>query len=86
MVNLGTIHLNGIPGIVERNYNQAYTYFLDAIKLENSNAMIHLSFMYKNGLGLESQREMARKLLQDSAAIKNPTALYMLKEMGGEID
>lgn len=45
--------------------------------------MIHLSYMYKNALGLQSDRDMARKLLTESAASKNPTALYMLKEMGG---
>jgi TPR repeat protein len=46
---------------------------------DNTNAMIHLSYMYKNGLGLPSDREMAKKLLSESATNKNPTALYMLK-------
>ena len=30
MVNLGTIHLNGIPNLVEKSYNEAYRYFLKA--------------------------------------------------------
>ncbi len=79
MVNLGTIYLNGIPNMIERNYNEAYKYFVKAMDQQNSNAMIHLSYMYKNGLGLESDRDMAKKLLEESAANKNPTALYMLK-------
>ncbi len=79
MVNLGTIYLNGIPGLIERNYNEAYKYFVSAMDHDNTNAMIHLSYMYKNGLGLPSDREMAKKLLSESAANKNPTALYMLK-------
>lgn len=54
--------------------------------LDNSDAMIHLSYMYKNGLGFDSDQEMAKKLLQESAKNKNSTALYMLKEMGGEFD
>ena len=79
MVNLGTIYLNGIPNLIERNYNLAYEYFLKANKLQNSNALIHLSYMYKNGLGLPSDIEMAKQLLERSAVDKNPTALYMLK-------
>jgi TPR repeat protein len=35
--------------------------------------------MYKNGLGLQIDKEMAKKLLEESAANKNPTAVYMLK-------
>lgn len=31
--------------------------------LENSDAMIHLSYMYRNGLGLENDEELAKKLL-----------------------
>jgi TPR repeat protein len=30
MVNLGTVYLNGIPGIVERSYKKAYEYFCRA--------------------------------------------------------
>ena len=52
LVNLGTIYLNGIPKIIERNYNEAYKYFFNATKDENSNAFIHLSYMYNKGLGL----------------------------------
>lgn len=85
-VNLGTIFLNGIPGVVEKDYSKAYEHFVKAMKLDNSNALIHLSYMYKNSIGLEEDREMARKLLEESAANKNPTALYMLKEFGGEFD
>ncbi len=48
--------------------------------------MIHLSYMYKNALGLQSDREMTRKLLEEAATNKNPTAIYMLKEMGGDFD
>ena len=64
MVNLGTIYLNGIPGLVERNYTKAYDNFVKAMDLDNSDAMIHLSYMYKNGLGFESDQEMAKKLLE----------------------
>ena len=53
MVNLGTIYLNGIEGMVERNYNTAYEYFIKAMNLENVNAMIHLSYMYRSGLGFD---------------------------------
>ncbi len=52
---------------------------MKANKLQNSNALIHLSYMYKNGLGLPSDIEMAKQLLERSAVDKNPTALYMLK-------
>jgi TPR repeat protein len=31
MVNLGTIYLNGIPDLVERDYNKAYNYFIKAM-------------------------------------------------------
>ena len=63
MVNLGTIYLNGIPRLVERNYTKAYDNFIKAMDLDNSDAMIHLSYMYRNGLGFESEPEMAKKLL-----------------------
>ena len=29
---------------------------------------------------------MTRKLLEEAATNKNPTAIYMLKEMGGDFD
>lgn len=64
MVNLGTIYLNGIPGVIERNYSKAHEYFCKSMELENSDAMIHLSYMYRNGLGLESDDELAKKLLE----------------------
>jgi TPR repeat protein len=63
MVNLGTIFLNGIPGIAERNYNKACEYFTEAMRLNNSDAQIHLSYMIKNGLGVEVNRDMAKNLL-----------------------
>jgi TPR repeat protein len=44
--------------------------------------MIHLSFMYKNGLGVEPNESVARDLLEQAAQHKNATALYMLKEQG----
>lgn len=45
--------------------------------------MIHLSYMYKNKLGgldekEDNPKEMAKKLLEEAAANRNPTALYML--------
>jgi TPR repeat protein len=30
LVNLGTIYLNGIPGLIERDYKKAKTYFVRA--------------------------------------------------------
>jgi TPR repeat protein len=39
--------------------------------------------MYKTGLGLDRNEEMAKSLLEEAAKNKNSTALYMLKEMGG---
>lgn len=53
MVNMGTIYLNGIDGMVEKNFNKAFEYFIKAIDLNNVNAMIHLSYMYRAGLGFE---------------------------------
>lgn len=44
--------------------------------------MIHLSYMYKNGLAVEQNEEIARDLLQQAAQAKNATALYMLREQG----
>jgi TPR repeat protein len=82
MVNLGTIYLNGIPGVIERNYTKAHEYFCKSMELENSDAMIHLSYMYRNGLGLDNDDELAKKLLEEAARNKNSTALYMLKERG----
>ena len=41
--------------------------------------MIHLSYMYRNGLGLDQDDELAKKLLEEAAKNKNSTALYMLK-------
>ena len=64
MVNLGTIYLNGIPSLVERNYTKAYDNFVKSMDLDNSDAMIHLSYMYKNGLGFDSDQEMSKKLLE----------------------
>ena len=48
--------------------------------------MIHLSFMYKSGLGFEPNLDMAKKLLEEAAKNRSSTALYMLKEMGGDFD
>lgn len=49
--------------------------------------MIHLSYMYKNGLGVQKANiEKAKKFLELSATQKNPNALYMLREMGGDVD
>lgn len=48
--------------------------------------MIHLSYMYRNGLGLEGDDELAKKLLEEAAKNKNSTALYMLKERGDGFD
>jgi len=30
MVNLGSVYLNGIPGLLEKNYKKAHEYFLSA--------------------------------------------------------
>jgi TPR repeat protein len=53
---------------------------------ENTDAFIHLSYMYKTGLGFDRDEEMAKKLLEQAAQCRNSTALYMLKEMGGSFD
>ena len=53
---------------------------------ENSDAMIHLSYMYRNGLGMAHDQELAKKLLEEAAKNKNATALYMLKEIGEEFN
>ena len=82
MVNLGTVYLNGVPNLVDKSYKKAYQYFLNATELDNSDAMIHLSYMYKNGLAVEQNEEIARDLLQQAAQAKNATALYMLREQG----
>jgi TPR repeat protein len=44
--------------------------------------MIHLSYMYRNGLGVDQNEEVARELLEQAAQLKNATALYMLREQG----
>ncbi len=44
--------------------------------------MIHLSYMYKNGLTVDQNEEIARDLLEQAAQHKNATALYMLREQG----
>jgi hypothetical protein len=40
--------------------------------------------MYKNGLGLQVDKEMSKKLLEEAAINKNPNAMYMLKEIEGD--
>lgn len=82
MVNLGTVYLNGIPNLVERSYNKAYKYFINANELDNSDAKIHLSYMYRNGLGVNTNEEVAKQLLEQAAELRNATAMYMLKEQG----
>lgn len=82
MVNLGTVYLNGIPNLVDKSFKKAYEYFLSATELDNTDAMIHLSYMYKNGLAVEQNDEVARELLEQAAQAKNSTALYMLREQG----
>lgn len=79
MVNLGTVYLNGIPNLVDKSYKRAYEYFLNATELDNSDAMIHLSYMYRNGLAVEQNDEIGRDLLEQAAQAKNSTALYMLR-------
>lgn len=64
MVNLGTIYLNGVKNLVERNYTKAHDYFVQAMDQGNTDAMIHLSYMYKNGLGVDMEDDMSRKLLE----------------------
>jgi TPR repeat protein len=44
--------------------------------------MIHLSYMYRNGLGMEPDERMAKELLEHAAQLRNATALYMLREQG----
>jgi TPR repeat protein len=46
--------------------------------------MIHLSYMYRNGLGVKTDEAMARDLLEQAAQLRNATALYMLREQGLE--
>lgn len=86
MVNLGMIYIHGIPDVVPPNYKLAHKYLTEATEMENSNAMVHLSYMYKLGLGMKKDPQNARKLLQQSANLKNPHALYILKQLGGEYD
>ena len=82
MVNLGSVYLNGVPGLLEKNYKKAHEYFLSAHDYENTDALIHLSFMYRNGLEVNQDDELARNLLEEAAQAKNATALYMLREQG----
>jgi TPR repeat protein len=42
--------------------------------------------MYRNGLGLDQDDELAKKLLEEAAKNKNSTALYMLKERGEDFN
>lgn len=53
MVNLGMIYIHGIPDVVPPNYKLAHKYLTEATEMENSNAMVHLSYMYKLGLGMK---------------------------------
>jgi TPR repeat protein len=53
MVNLGMIYIHGIPDVVTPNYKLAHKYLTEATEMENSNAMVHLSYMYKLGLGMK---------------------------------
>jgi len=41
--------------------------------------MIHLSYIYRNGLGVEPNEQVARDLLEEAAQLRNATALYMLR-------
>jgi TPR repeat protein len=59
---------------------------LNANELENSDAMIHLSYMYRSGLGVDTNESIARDLLEQAAQLKNATALYMLREQGLEFN
>lgn len=63
MVNLGTIYMNGIPGLIERNYNKAHQFFVEAMNHQNSDANIHLSYMYRNGFGIDQDEQLSKKLL-----------------------
>ena len=38
--------------------------------------------MYRNGLEVQQDDELARNLLEEAAQAKNATALYMLRELG----
>jgi TPR repeat protein len=57
MVNLGTIYLKGIPGMINKDYKEAESYFIKARELKNTDAMIHLSYMLRNGLGVEKDEQ-----------------------------
>ena len=52
----------------------------------STDSMIHLSYMFKNGLGMETDESIAGQLLEQAAKNKNSTALYMLKEQGIRIN
>ena len=52
----------------------------------NSDALIHLSFMYRNGLEVDQNEELACDLLEQAAQAKNATALYMLREQNIQFD
>ena len=38
--------------------------------------------MYRNGLGVEANEQIAKQLLEEAAEMKNATALYMLRQQG----
>lgn len=60
---------------------------MEAMRKEDTDAMIHLSYMYKNALGFDQpDLKTAISLLQEAAANKNQKALYLLKQMGAEYD
>jgi TPR repeat protein len=50
------------------------------MKLGNSDAYVHLSHMYENGLYVKKDEKLAKELLMMAAVKKNQTALYILQE------
>lgn len=55
---------------------------MEAMRKEDTDAMIHLSYMYKNALGFDQpDMKTAISLLQEAAANRNQKALYLLKKM-----
>jgi TPR repeat protein len=70
----------GIDGVLDKNLGAAYEYFETAMKSGNTDAYVHLSNMYANGIYVKKDEKLARELLMMAATKKNQTAIYILNE------
>jgi TPR repeat protein len=50
------------------------------MKAGNTDAYVHLSQMYENGIYVKKDEKLAKELLAIAAAKKNQNAIYMLNE------